>query len=147
MHFLRDARSYFPRTLSMPVEQNKMLHYNQLTSPMNIQQPNLSVSGSLSVTDCDVRMKPDGNGVVVNSGMNGSTPMSQSEIHGMTSSSVLNTNSMVGMPSPVNMHPRPDSAQGNSILKPREALHTVRVRFNIFFHKLKSYAYLSINFT
>lgn len=133
MYFLMDARFNFPRTLSMPVDQqNTTQHYNQMTSPVNIQQPNLSVSGPLCVTDCDVRMKPGGNGVVVNSGMDGSIPMSRSEIHGMTSS-VLSTSSMVGMPSPVNMHPRPDSAQGNSTLQPREALHSVRVRFNIYF--------------
>ncbi|XP_048137767.1 chromatin modification-related protein EAF1 B-like isoform X3 [Rhodamnia argentea] len=113
------CRFNFPRTLSMLVDQ-------QNKSPMNIQQPNLSVSGSLSMTDCDVRTKPGGNGVVVNSGTNGSMPMSPAVIHGMTSSSVLSTSSMVGMPSPVNMHPRPDSAQGNTTLQRREALHTVR---------------------
>ncbi|XP_056170193.1 chromatin modification-related protein EAF1 B-like isoform X3 [Syzygium oleosum] len=121
------CRFNFPRTLSTPVDQqNTTQHYNQMTSPVNMQQPNLSVSGPLSVTDCDVRMKPGGNGVVVNSGMDGSMPMSRLEIHGMTSSSVLSTSSMMGMPSPVNMHPRPDSAQGNSTLQPREALHSVR---------------------
>lgn len=121
------CRVNFPRTLSMPVDQqNKMQHYNQMTSPMNFQQPYLSVSGSLSLTDCDVRMKPGRNSVVVNSGMDGSMPMSRPEIHGMTSSSVLSSSSMVGMPGPVNMHPRPDSAQVNSTLQPREALHSVR---------------------
>ncbi|KAF8031584.1 hypothetical protein BT93_D0719 [Corymbia citriodora subsp. variegata] len=119
------CRSNFPRTLSTPVDQqNKMQHFNQLTTPINIQQPYPSVYESFCVTDCDVRMNPGGNSVVVNSGMDGSMPMSQSEIHGMTSSSILSSSSVAGMPSPVNMHPRLDSAQGNSTLEPYEALHS-----------------------
>jgi hypothetical protein len=133
---VRDGRYNVPRTSSLPVdEQQRLQQYNQMLSGRNIQQSTMSVPGALSGADRGVRMLPGGNAMGVMCGMNRSMPISRPGFQGMASSSMLNSgtmhsSSMVGMPSPVNMHSGPGSGQVNSMLRPRDSLHMMRVSFN-----------------
>ncbi|KAJ7961532.1 chromatin modification-related protein EAF1 B-like [Quillaja saponaria] len=132
---VRDGRYGVQRASSLPGdEQQRMQQYNQILSNRNIQQSSLSVPGSLPGSDRGVRMLPGGNGTAMMSGMNRSMPMARPGFQGIPSSSMLSSgsmlsSSMVGMTSPVHMHsgaPR----QGNSMLRPREALHVMRPGHN-----------------
>ncbi|KAK9282032.1 hypothetical protein L1049_004944 [Liquidambar formosana] len=128
---VRDGRYGVPRA-SLPVdEQQRLQQYNPMLSGRNIQQSSLSVPGALPGTDRGVRMLHGGNGMGMMCGMNRSMPMSRPGFQGIAPSSMLNSgsmlsSSMVGMPSPVNMHSGAASGQGNSMLRPREALHMMR---------------------
>ena len=109
-----------------------MQQYNQMLSGRKIQQPNLSAPGALSGAERGVRMLPGGNSMGVMCGMNRSMPMSRPGYQAMASSSMLNSGSMlsssiVGMANPVNKHSGAVSVQGNSMLRPREAMHMMRV--------------------
>ena len=91
----------------------------------------MAVPGSLSGSDLGgVRMLPGGNGM----GMLGGTNRSiRPGFQGVPSSSMLSSggmlsSSMVGIPSPVNMHAGVGAGQGNSMLRPRETVHMMRVR-------------------
>lgn len=104
-----------------------------MSSGRNVQQSGVSVPASLAGSDRSVRMPPGGNGMGVLGGLNRSMAMSRPGFQGMASSSMMSSGSvlssnMVGMPTPVNMHPGVGSGQGNSMLRPREALHMMRVR-------------------
>ncbi|KAJ0052445.1 hypothetical protein Pint_01548 [Pistacia integerrima] len=128
---IRDSRYNVPRT-SLPLdEQQRMQHFNQMLSGRNMQQSNLSAPGALSGAERGVRMLPSGNGMGVMCGMNRSMPMTRPGFQGMGSSPMLNSgsmlsSSMVGMPSPVNVHSGAGSGQGNPMLRPREAMHMMR---------------------
>uniref|UniRef100_A0A5B6ZQG6 Chromatin modification-related protein EAF1 B-like n=1 Tax=Davidia involucrata TaxID=16924 RepID=A0A5B6ZQG6_DAVIN len=128
---VRDGRYGVPRTAPLSIdEQQRVQQYNQMLSGRNIQQPGLSVPGSLPGTDRGVRMLPSGNGVGIMSGVNRSMPMARPGFQGIASSSMLNSGSMLSssmvMPSPVNIHSGAGSGQGNSMLRPRDALHLMR---------------------
>ncbi|CBI37340.3 unnamed protein product, partial [Vitis vinifera] len=133
---VRDNRYSIPRATSLPVdEQQRMQQYNPMLSSRNIQQPSLPVPGTLQGTDRSVRMLTGGNGVGVVSGLNRSIPMPRPGFQGIASSTMLNSgsmlsSSMVGMPSPVNMHSGASPSQGNSMFRPREALHMIRPGHN-----------------
>jgi hypothetical protein len=134
MRPFRDGRYNVPRTSSLPVdEQQRLQQYNQMLSGRNIQQSSMSVPGTLSGADRGVRMLPGANGMGMMCGMNRSMPISRPGFQGMASSSMLNSatmHSMVGMASPVNMHSGPGSGQVNSMLRPRDTLHMMRVSSN-----------------
>ncbi|XP_016650804.1 PREDICTED: chromatin modification-related protein EAF1 B-like isoform X1 [Prunus mume] len=133
---VREGRYSGPRASSLPVdEQQRVQHYNQMLSGRNIQQSSLSVPGALAGTDRGVRMVPGANGMGMMCGMNRGMPMSRPGFQGMASSSMLNSgsmlsSSMVGIPSPVNMHSGAGSGQGNLMLRPRDALHMMRPGHN-----------------
>lgn len=133
----RDGRYSVPRASSLPVEeQQRMQQYNHVLSGRNIQQSSLPVPGALSGNG--VRMLPGGNGMGIMAGVNRSMPISRPGYQGITSSSMLNSgsmlsSSMVGIPSPVNMHAGGSSGQGNSMIRPREALQMVRVSYFLAF--------------
>ncbi|TKY66125.1 Chromatin modification-related protein EAF1 A [Spatholobus suberectus] len=131
---VRDSRYGVSRTPPLSVdEQQRIQQYNQMISSRNMQQSTMSVPGSLSGSDRGgVRMLPGGNGV---GGINRSITMSRPGFQGMPSSSVLSSggmlsSSMVGMPSPVNMHSGVGAGQGNSMLRPRETVHMMRPGHN-----------------
>lgn len=131
----RDVRYNVPRS-SLPVDdQQRMQQYNQMLSGRNIQQSSMSVPGALSGADRGVRMLPGGNGMGMMCGMSRGMPISRPGFQGMASSPMLNSgsmlsSSMVGMPSPVNMHSGAGPGQVNSMLRPREALHMIRPGHN-----------------
>ncbi|KAF3435970.1 hypothetical protein FNV43_RR23062 [Rhamnella rubrinervis] len=133
---IRDGRYSVPRATSLPVdEQQRLQQYNQMLSGRNVQQSNLSVPGGLSGADRGVRMLPGGNGMGMMCGMSRSMPISRPGFQGMTSSPMLNSGSMIsssmtGIPSPANMHPGAASGQGNSMIRPREAIHMMRPGHN-----------------
>ncbi|XVE78092.1 hypothetical protein DITRI_Ditri13aG0116000 [Diplodiscus trichospermus] len=132
---VRDGRYGVPRTSLPADEQHRMQQYNQMLSGRNIQQSNLSLTGTLSGADRAVRMLAGGNGVGMMCGMNRSMPMSRPGFQGVASSAMLNSSSMlssnmVGIPSPVNMHSGPGSGQGNAILRPRDTMHVMRAQGN-----------------
>ncbi|XP_028806296.1 chromatin modification-related protein EAF1 B isoform X2 [Neltuma alba] len=133
---VRDIRYGVPRTSPLSVdEQQRMQQYSQMMSGRNMQQANMSMPGSLSGSDRGVRMLHGGNGMGMMCGMNRSMPMSRPGLQGMAPSSMLNSgnvpsSSMVGMPSPVNMHAGVGTGQGNSMLRSREALQMMRPGHN-----------------
>ncbi|XP_027336682.1 chromatin modification-related protein EAF1 B-like [Abrus precatorius] len=125
---VRDSRYGIPRNSPSSVDEQQRIQYNQLLSGRNIQQ---SMSGTLSGSDRGVRMLPGGNGMGLMNGINRSMSMARPGFQGIASPSMLNSGSMlssnmVGMPSPVNMHP----GQGNSMLRPHETLHMMRPGHN-----------------
>ncbi|XP_022771460.1 chromatin modification-related protein EAF1 B-like isoform X2 [Durio zibethinus] len=128
---VRDGRYGVPITSLPADEQHRTPQYNQMLSGRNIQQSNLSLPGAVSGSDRGVPMLPGANGMGMMCGINRSMPMSRPGFQGMASSAMLNSGSvlssnMVGIPSPVNMHSGPGSGQGNSMLRPHDAMHMMR---------------------
>lgn len=114
------------------MDEQQRIQYNQMLSGRNIQQ-SISVTGTLSGSDHGVRMLPGGNGMGIMGGINKAMAMSRPGFQGMASPSMLNSgsmisSSMVGMPSPGTMHSGVGPGAGNSILRPHETLHMMRVR-------------------
>ncbi|XP_023642579.1 chromatin modification-related protein EAF1 A isoform X2 [Capsella rubella] len=124
-----DGRFNVPRG-SLPLdEQNRIQQFNQMLSGRNLQQPSVSTPGAVSGSDRGHRMVPGGNAMGAN-GMNRSTPMSRPGFQGMGSSAMPNTTSMlssgmVGIPNTGNIHSGGGASQGNSMLRPREAMQHV----------------------
>ena len=135
---LRDGRYAVPRSASLSIdEQQRMQQCNQMVSSRNIQHSGLSVSGAPPGTNRGVRMLSSGNGMGIVCGMNRSMPMARPGYQGIAPSSMLNSGSMLSssmapLPSPVNMHSGANSGQGNSILRPRDALNMMRVSCLLF---------------
>lgn len=128
--YCRDGRYSVPRTSLTVDEQQRMQHYNQMLSNRSLQQSNLPVSGALSGSD-RVRMLPGGNPVGMMSGMNRNMPLARPGFQAMSSSSMMNSSSMlssgmVGMPNPGS-----SSGQGNSMMRSREGLHMMRVSYSV----------------
>ncbi|XP_058756979.1 chromatin modification-related protein EAF1 B-like isoform X4 [Vicia villosa] len=130
---VRDSRYGVPRGVPLSVdEQQRLQQYNQMISGRNIQQSSMSVPGSHSGSDRGVRMLSGANGMGMMGGISRSIAMARPGFQGMTSSSMLSSggmlsSSMVGMPSPVNMHPGVSAGQGNSMMRPRDTVHMMRV--------------------
>lgn len=111
-------------------EQKRIQQYNQMPSGKTAQQSHLSVPLTHPGNERGVRMLPGANGLGMICTMTRCMPVSRPGFQGMASSPVLNSgssSSMVGMSVPANMHTGAGSGQGNSVLKPREALHVMRV--------------------
>ncbi|PIA25555.1 hypothetical protein AQUCO_11100017v1 [Aquilegia coerulea] len=130
----RDGQRYGAPRPSLPNnETQKMQQYNQMLPGKNVQQSSVSAPGS-SPADRGVRMLPGGNGMGMMSGMSRGMPMPRPGYQGIGSPGMLNMvssgsmlpSSGVGMPNPVNMHNGAVSGQGNSMMRPREALHMMR---------------------
>ncbi|XP_073146392.1 chromatin modification-related protein EAF1 A-like isoform X2 [Henckelia pumila] len=119
---VRDGRYGAPRPALLSIdEQQRIQQYNQMVSGRNGQQSNLPSSGALPGIDRGVRVPPSGSGI----GMvciSGSTPMARHGLHGVASSSSVNSGSMVS----ANMHPGVRSGPGNSSLRPREGSPMMR---------------------
>ncbi|XP_057484162.1 chromatin modification-related protein EAF1 B-like isoform X2 [Actinidia eriantha] len=132
MASFRDGGYAVPRTASLSIdEQQRMQPYNQILPSRNIQHFGLSVSGAPPGTDRGVRMLSGGNGMGIVCGMNRSMPTARSGFHGIAPSPMLNSGSMLSssmapIPSHVNMHSGANSGQGNSMLRPRDALNMMR---------------------
>ena len=130
--FLRDDRYGVPKSASLSIdEQQRMQQYNHMLSGRNIQQSAPSVSGAHPGTDRGVRIFPGGNGVGIVSGENRTMPMAKSRFQGiappsMNSGSMISS-SMAVMPSPVNVPSGVGSGQGNSMLRPWDALNMMQV--------------------
>lgn len=149
----RDGRYGVARSASLSIdEQQRFQQYNQMISGRNIQQPIMSTPGTLSGTDRGVRMLPGGNGIGMVGGTTRTMPMTRPGFQGVPASSMVNSGSMVSlgmvsMPSAVNMHSGVGSGQGNSMLRPRESLHMMRVRnFESFLYSFQSCLLWSLNF-
>ncbi|CAK8541399.1 unnamed protein product [Lathyrus sativus] len=133
---VRDSRYGVPRGVPLSVdEQQRLQQYNQMISGRNMQQSSMSVPGSHAGSDRGVRMLSGANGMGMMGGISRSIAMARPGFQGMTSSSMLSSggmlsSSMVGMPSPVNMHPGVSAGQGNSMLRPRDSVHMMRPGHN-----------------
>ncbi|XP_038693965.1 chromatin modification-related protein EAF1 B-like isoform X2 [Tripterygium wilfordii] len=128
------SRYGVPRT-SLTVDEQQRIQYTHMLAGRSTQQSNLSASGVLPGADRGVRMMPGGNGMGMVCGMNRSMPMSRPGFQGMPSAVMMNSGSMlssggVGMVGSVNMHSGAGSGQGNSMLRPLEALHMIRPGHN-----------------
>ncbi|XP_019059011.1 PREDICTED: chromatin modification-related protein EAF1 B-like isoform X2 [Tarenaya hassleriana] len=122
---VRDGRFNVPR-VSLAVDEQHRLQYNQMLSGRN-QQP--TAGGAVH----GHRMVPGGNAMSP-SGPNRTTPLSRPGLQGMGSSTIPNSGSMlssgtVGMPNTGNTHSGVGSSQGNTMLRPREAMqHMMRMQ-------------------
>lgn len=130
---VRDGRFNVPRG-SLPLdEQHRLQQFNQTLSGRNLQQPSLSTPAAVSGSDRGHRMVPGGNAMGV-SGMNRNTPMSRPGFQGMASAAMPNTGNMhtsgmVGIPNTGNIHSGGGASQGNSMIRPREAVqHMMRMQ-------------------
>ncbi|QCE11560.1 E1A-binding protein [Vigna unguiculata] len=133
----RDSRYGVSRTPPLSVdEQQRIQQYNQMLSSRNMQQSTISVPGSLSGSDRGGgRILPGSNGMGMMSGINRSITMPRPGFQAIPSSSMLSSggmlsSSMVGMPSPVNIHSGVGAGQSNSMLRPRETVHMMRPGHN-----------------
>jgi len=121
-----------PRAASLPVDDQQKMHYAQMLSSRNIQQPGMSVPGALPVgVDRGAHMLPGGNGMGV---MGCRIPMNRPGFQGIISPGMpmVSAGSMLagggsGVPNPVNVHPNAVSGVANSMLRPRDALQVPRV--------------------
>ncbi|GMH02498.1 hypothetical protein Nepgr_004337 [Nepenthes gracilis] len=119
-----------PRTTSLPVdEQQRIQQYSHMLSNRSIQH--LSVPGSFSGTDQNIHMLSDGNAMSMMPGMNRSMPMPRPGFRGISSSAMLNSetmvsSSMIGMSRTINIKTGAGPVQGNSMLRHHDALHLVR---------------------
>lgn len=119
--FGRDVRYGVPRSASLSAdEQQRMQQYNQLTSGRNTPQANVSPQSP------GARVLPGSNAKGI---VNRSMPMARSGFQGVASSSIVNSGSMVTPSMPLASM---QSGQGSSTLRPREALHMMRV-WDLFF--------------
>ncbi|KAL6978791.1 hypothetical protein U1Q18_020460 [Sarracenia purpurea var. burkii] len=151
---VRDGRYSVPRSASLSIdEQQRMQQYNNMLSGRNIQQSGLSVSGT-PAGDRGVRMLPGGNGVGIMCGVNRTMPMARPGFQGIVPPSMLNSGSMLSssmavMPSPANVHSGVGSGQGNSVLRPRDALNMMRVLYRgvLNISKWKTLAPNALEFT
>ncbi|CAJ1949473.1 unnamed protein product [Sphenostylis stenocarpa] len=131
---VRGGRYGIPRNSPSSVDEQQRIQYNQMLSGRNIQQ-SMSVAGTISGSDHGVRMLPSGNSMGIMAGINKTMAMPRPGFQGMASPSMLNSGSiisasMVGMPSPVNMHSGVGPGPGNSILRSHETLHMMRPGHN-----------------
>ncbi|GFZ13465.1 helicase/SANT-associated, DNA binding protein [Actinidia rufa] len=128
---VRDGRYGVPRSASLSIdEQQRMQQSNRMLSSRSIQQSAPSVSGAPPGIDHGVRILPGGNGVGIMSGLNRTMPMARPGPQGIAQPS-MNSGSMISssmavMPSPVNVPSGVGSGQGNSVLRPRDALNMMR---------------------
>ncbi|XP_027907762.1 chromatin modification-related protein EAF1 B-like isoform X3 [Vigna unguiculata] len=130
---ITSVRYGIPRNSPSSVDEQQRIQYNQMLSGRSIQQT-IPVTGTLSGSDHG-RMLPGGNGIGIMGGINKAMAMSRPGFQGLASPSMLNSgsmisSSMVGMPSPVNMHSGVGPGPGNSILRPHETLHMMRPGHN-----------------
>lgn len=108
-----------------------------MVSGRNFQQSNIPVSGVHSGTDRGVRMITRGNGVGIPGGLHRNIPMSRPGHQGIGPSSLVGPGSMLSsgmmaMQNPVNIHSGPGAAQGNLMMRPRDPMHMMRVRYLVF---------------
>lgn len=130
----RDGRSVVPRP-ALADEQQRMQQYNHMMTNRNVSQPNLSPSGVVPGADRSAHLLPGGNGMGLACGINRSMPMARPGFQAIASSSMVNS----GISS-ANVHSGVGTGQGNSMLRPREPMHMMRVCNNIPF--LSSGTYL-----
>ncbi|XP_010527243.1 PREDICTED: chromatin modification-related protein EAF1 B-like isoform X2 [Tarenaya hassleriana] len=128
---IRDGRFNVPRG-SLPLEEQHRLQYNQMLSGRNPQQqPTLPTAGAVPRPDRGHRMVPPGGNAM---GGSRGTPLSRPGFQGMGSPSMPSSGSMLssgmaGMPSTGNIHSGVGPSQGNSTLRPREAMqHMMRMQ-------------------
>ncbi|GAB2298526.1 hypothetical protein Dimus_032590 [Dionaea muscipula] len=120
---IRDWRYGVSRTTSGPIDEpQRVQQYNHMLPNRSIQQPNLSVSGPFSGADRNMCMLPGG-GMGMMPGINRSVSMPRPGFQGIAASSMLNSGTMLGMPSTTNMHSGGGPGQGNSIVRPGETMH------------------------
>ncbi|XP_073311417.1 chromatin modification-related protein EAF1 A-like isoform X2 [Primulina huaijiensis] len=119
---VRDGRYGAPRPASLLIdEQLRIQQYNQIVSGRNGQQSNLSSSGALPGIDRGVRVPPGSSGMGMGCS-SGSMPMERHGLHGVASSSSVNSGNMVS----ANMHHGVRCGSGNSSLRPREGSPMMR---------------------
>lgn len=127
----RDGQRY-----SVPRQNNenqKMQHYNQMMPGKNSQQSGVSAPGAIP-TDRGVRMVPGGSGIGVISGASrgmaiprpGYQGMGSPVMQNIASSGSMVSSTGVGIPNPVTMSNGAVPGHGNSMMRPREALHMMR---------------------
>lgn len=127
--YCRDGRYGVPRSTSLSIdEQQRMQQYNQIISGRNIQQPSMSAPGAFPGTDRSVRMLTGSSGMGMVSGVNRSMPIVRPGFKVLSSTSMVNSGSMVSPGAvSVNIQSAVVSGQGNSVFRPRDNLHMMRV--------------------
>lgn len=124
---LRDGRYGVLRSASFSIDEHRGKEQYNHMSGRNIYHSGLSVDGAPPGTDCGIRMLSGGDIMgIARPGFQGNFP-----------SAILNSGSMLSssaeaMPSQVNLHSGVGSAQGNLMLRPRDALNMMRVSYLLF---------------
>ncbi|KAI8523225.1 hypothetical protein RHMOL_Rhmol13G0056700 [Rhododendron molle] len=118
---VRDGRYGVLRSASFSIDEHRGKEQYNHMSGRNIHHSGLSVDGAPPGTDCGIRMLSGGDIMgIARPGFQGNFP-----------SAILNSGSMLSssaeaMPSQVNLHSGVGSAQGNLMLRPRDALNMMR---------------------
>lgn len=134
----RDGRPGIAKSVSISTdEQQRLQQYSQMISGRNFQQSNMPVSGVHPGTDRGVRMLSSGNGVGSPNGLNRSMQMQRPGLQGVASSNMVGPGSMhpsgmMAVPNPVNIHSSPGAGQGNSMMRPHDPMHMMRVSYRVF---------------
>lgn len=118
----RDARYVVSRPASLPVDDQRLQHYNQMRN----MQSNMSAPGVLAATNrTGVRTLSSGNSTCIMGGINRGIPMARPGFQGVASPSMLNSGSMlssgmVALSNTLNIHSGVRSNQVNSMMRPRD---------------------------
>ncbi|PHU07562.1 hypothetical protein BC332_24051 [Capsicum chinense] len=119
---VRDARYVVSRPASLPVDDQRLQHYNQMRN----MQSNMSAPGVLAATNrAGVRTLSSGNSTCIMGGINRGIPMARPGFQGVASPSMLNSGSMlssgmVALSNTLNIHSGVRSNQVNSMMRPRD---------------------------
>lgn len=137
---MRVGRYAVPRAVSFPVdEQQRSQQYNPMLS--GNMQSNKSATGALAASDSGgARTHPSGNSMGALSGLNRGMTMARPGFQGIASSSMLSSGTTT-MPSTVNMQSGVSSNQGNSMSRPRDVSHMIRV--SLFWIQIALFLWLS----
>ncbi|OEL27980.1 Chromatin modification-related protein EAF1 A [Dichanthelium oligosanthes] len=141
----RDAQKYgVPRPTLQGDEQPK-IQFIQMVNGRNLQQPGGSVPGAFPAgVDRGARMMLATHGMGTVAGLNRGMPAARPGFPRINSPGMLNAvssgnilpNSGQGVPNAVSVHPGAISGPGNSILRPRDPMQTLRVSSYFMFHML-----------
>jgi len=128
----RDAQRYgVPRPTSLQGEDQSRIHYNQMVSGRNLQQPGVPVPGVLpSGVDRGARMMPPAHNVGMMTGLNRGTPVTRPGFARLGSPGMANAvspgnmspNNGQGLQNTINVHPGAIPGPGNTMLRPRDPI-------------------------
>jgi len=132
----RDAQRYgVPRPTSLQGEDQSRIHYNQMVSGRNLQQPGVPVPGVLpSGVDRGARMMPPAHNVGMMTGLNRGTPVTRPGFARLGSPGMANAvspgnmspNNGQGLQNTINVHPGAIPGPGNTMLRPRDPMQLLR---------------------
>ncbi|WVZ69973.1 hypothetical protein U9M48_018684 [Paspalum notatum var. saurae] len=132
----RDVQRYgVPRPTSLHGDDQSRIHYNQMVSGRNLQQPGVPVPGVLpSGVDRGARMMSPAHSVGIMTGLNRGTPVTRPSFPRLGSPGMANAvspgnmspNNGQGLQNTINVHPGAIPGPGNTMLRPRDPMQLLR---------------------